>query len=72
MENSEKEKLVKREENTDQPIEHDYNAHKQDPGPSEEAVVEKDEKGAGQMMKWIIPILVVIMFIIYFFVFRKP
>ena len=72
MENSEKDKLETREVNTNQPIEKDYEAHKGNPGPSLEAVVEKDEKGAGQMMKWIIPILVVIMFIIYFFVFRKP
>lgn len=71
MTDSEKKLIEKREENTNQPIETDYNAHIENPGPSIEAVVEEDKKGAGQMMKWIIPILVVIMFLVYFFVVKK-
>ncbi|MFC5284391.1 hypothetical protein [Pedobacter alpinus] len=57
------------EENRKSPqgIEHDYNEHKENPGPSEEAVLEKNEKGAGQAMKWIIPIILVILFIVYMF-----
>ena len=49
-------------------IEHDYNQHKENPGPSEEAVTEKNENGAGQAMKWIIPICIVILFIVYLIV----
>jgi hypothetical protein len=71
MEKSEKEKLEIREENTNQPIEQDYDAHKENPGPSKEAVVEKNEKGAGQIMRWLIPILVILMLVVYFFVYRK-
>ncbi len=48
-------------------IEHDYNEHQQNPAPSEEAVNEKDENGGGQALKWIIPICVVVLFIVYFF-----
>ncbi len=51
-----------------QGIEHDYNKHKENPAPSEEAVTEKNNKGAGQAMKWIIPILLVVLFIVYLFV----
>jgi hypothetical protein len=52
------------------PIEHDYDKHKSDPGPSEESVVEKNNKGAGPVMKWIIPIIVVLLFILWF-IYRK-
>ena len=48
-------------------IEHDYNENKRNPGPSEEAVTEKNEHGAGQTLKWIIPVCVVALLIIYFF-----
>ena len=50
-------------------IEHNYEAHKENPGPAP-TVNEPDNKGAGQAMKWIIPILVVIL-LIYWFAFRK-
>lgn len=54
-----------------QPIEHDYDANKENnPGPSEEAVTEKDENGAGSVLRWIIPILVVALLIVWLF-FRK-
>jgi hypothetical protein len=61
----------KSEENKKSPtgVEHDYEAHKENnPAPSKEAVFEKDEKGAGQAMKWIIPILIVLLFITYFII----
>lgn len=49
-------------------IEHNYNEHQQNPAPSEEAVKEKNEEGGGQALKWIIPICVVVLFIIYFLI----
>jgi len=52
------------------PIETNYEAHKENPGPAP-TVNEPDNKGAGQAMKWIIPIVVVILLIIYFFFFRN-
>ncbi len=48
-----------------------YNEHKEHPAPSEEAILEKNNKGAGQALKWIIPLCVVILFIIYFLVRNK-
>jgi hypothetical protein len=48
------------------PIETDYAKHEEDPGPSPQAVNEPDDKGAGQTMKWIIPIIVAILFILWF------
>jgi hypothetical protein len=61
-------------ENTDdqpRPIETDYAHHQQDPGPSPQAVKEENNKGAGPAMKWIIPILIIIL-LIYWFIIRKP
>ncbi len=46
-------------------VEHDYNEHKANPAPSEEAVNEKNENGGGLALKWIIPISVVILLIVY-------
>lgn len=51
-----------------EPIETNYPQHKQHPGPSEEAVVEKDENGAGKVLRWIIPALVVILVVCWFIV----
>ncbi|WP_432711648.1 hypothetical protein [Pedobacter sp.] len=51
------------------PIEHDYSAHENDPGPSPEAVNEDDKDGAGKAMKWIIPIVIILLFIIYWIMF---
>ena len=58
----------KSEENLKSPtgVEHNYEAHIENPAAPEEAVFEKNEKGAGQAMKWIIPILIVLLFIVYF------
>ncbi|MFD0941221.1 hypothetical protein [Pedobacter boryungensis] len=52
------------------PIETNYEAHKENPGPAP-TVNEPDNKGAGQAMKWIIPIVVVILLVIYFLYFRN-
>ena len=52
-------------------IEHDYDKHQENPAPSEEAVKEKNDEGAGPAMKWIIPICLVILFIVYLIVRDK-
>lgn len=59
-------KHVENPQDTPKPIETDYAKHEQDPGPSPQAVNEDNDKGAGQTMKWIIPIIVVIMLILWF------
>jgi hypothetical protein len=51
------------------PIEHNYAAHENDPGPAPEAINEEDKDGAGKAMKWIIPIVILILFIIYWVMF---
>ena len=51
-------------------VETDYEAHKADPGPAP-TVQEADNKGAGPAMKWIIPIAIVALLIIYFLFFRN-
>ncbi|WP_028295457.1 hypothetical protein [Olivibacter sitiensis] len=48
-------------------IEKDYNAHQENPGPSEESIKEKDDKPVANTIKWVIAIAVIIMAIIYFF-----
>ncbi|WP_316829491.1 hypothetical protein [Pedobacter aquatilis] len=48
------------------PIEQDYESHKADPGPARPAVTEKDENGAGSVLKWILPIAVIIGLIVWF------
>jgi hypothetical protein len=52
------------------PIETDYHKHENNPGPAP-TVNEPDNKGAGQAMKWIIPIVVIVLLIIYFLYFRN-
>lgn len=52
------------------PIEHDYAKHEADPGPSPQAVKEKDINGAAVVMRWLIPLLVLIL-LIYWFAIRK-
>jgi hypothetical protein len=53
------------------PVEHNYDSHKQDPGPAPQAVNEPNDKGAGPALKWAIPIILVILFLLYFFLFRQ-
>lgn len=50
-------------------IEHNYSAHENDPGPAPEAINEEDKDGAGKVMKWIIPIVILILFLIYWIMF---
>ncbi|TDQ12091.1 hypothetical protein [Pedobacter metabolipauper] len=52
------------------PIEHDYAKHENDPGPSPQAVKEDNKDGAGPAMKWIIPIILIVLLILWF-VMRK-
>jgi hypothetical protein len=52
------------------PIEHDYEAHQDNPGPAP-TVNEPDNKGAGQAMKWIIPIIVAVLLIVWFLYFKN-
>jgi len=44
-------------------IEHDYEHHQRNPGPSPEAVHEENEEGAGQALKWVLPPLVLVLII---------
>ncbi|WP_157970347.1 hypothetical protein [Albibacterium indicum] len=47
-------------------IEENYPENQQNPGPSEEAVTEKDDKPASRTLNWVIIIAVVILAIIIF------
>ena len=51
------------------PIEHDYAKHEADPGPSPQAIKEKDINGAASVLRWIIPLLVIAL-LIYWLVYR--
>lgn len=57
-------------EQTPKPVETDYSKHEEDPGPSPQAVNEDNNNGAGPVMKWIIPIIIIGM-LIYWFLIRK-
>lgn len=52
------------------PIETNYDANKENPGPSEEAVTQKNDKSAGNTMRWVIPVLIALLFIFYFIFFK--
>ena len=52
------------------PVETDYEAHKENPKPAP-TVNEPDNKGAGVAMKWIIPIIVIILVVVYLIYFRN-
>jgi len=54
---------------TVKPVEHDYAKHENDPGPAPEAVFEDDKEGASKVMKWIIPVLIIILLIVYWIMF---
>ncbi|MEJ7557876.1 MAG: hypothetical protein WKF66_06165 [Pedobacter sp.] len=49
------------------PVEHNYAKHENDPGPSPQAVDEYNNKGAGPVLKWILPVIVLILLIFWFF-----
>ena len=70
MENTDP-KFVENQDSTPKPVEHDYAKHENDPGPSPQAVEEENDKGAGPTMKWIIPILIIILLIVYWMFFRN-
>lgn len=46
--------------------EHDYAHHKQNPGPSKEALEEKSDKPASRLLQWVIIIAIVVLTIIIF------
>lgn len=52
------------------PVETDYEAHANNPGPAP-TVNEPDNKGAGQAMKWVIPIAIVILVVLYLIFFKN-
>ncbi len=49
------------------PVEQDYAAHETNPGPSKEAVTEKDDRSVGVVLKWLIPIVVLLLAVAWFF-----
>jgi hypothetical protein len=69
MENTDP-KFRENQEGNPKPVEHDYPKHEQDPGPSPQAVNEKNNKGAGPALNWILPILVIALIIIYWLFFK--
>jgi uncharacterized protein HemX len=59
-------------QSTPKPIETDYEKHSDNPGPSRTAVEEKgtNNEGASSVLKWIIPIAIIIGLVVWF-VMRK-
>lgn len=47
--------------------EQDYNSHQENPAPAPEALEEKDDKPAGNTIKWAITIAIVVLLIIFLF-----
>lgn len=68
MENKE-EQHSKDHPHAHKPIEDNYPKHQADPGPSPNAVKEKDINGAAIVLRWIIPLLVIGL-LIYWLFFR--
>ena len=64
MEPREKEQL---ERKSPEGVEEDYPHHKEHPDAPKEAIIEENSKGGGQVLKWLIPLLVVILLLIYLF-----
>lgn len=52
------------------PVETNYEAHQDDPKPAP-TVNEPDDKGAGPTMKWVIPIVIIVLLVIFFLYFRN-
>lgn len=50
-----------------QKVETNYDENKANPGPSEEAVTEKDDSTVGGTLKWVIGIIVVILLLLWIF-----
>lgn len=70
MENQSGNNIDDQNKHTTANVETDYDAHKDNPAPAP-TVNEPDNKGAGQAMKWIIPIVVAILLIVWFIFFRN-
>ena len=65
----EEQKKAYLEKKSPEGVEEDYNKNKEDnPAPSEEAILEKNDKPAGLNITLILIICVVILFIVYFVV----
>jgi len=58
-------KHVENPQDKPKPIETDYAKHENDPGPSPQAVNEEDDKSAASTMKWILPVIVVVLVILW-------
>lgn len=69
MENQ-SENIDEQNKHTTTDVETDYEAHQENPKPAP-TVNEPDNKGAGQAMKWIIPIVVAILLVVWFVFFRN-
>lgn len=69
MENTESD-FKENPENTPREVETDYPKHQDDPGPSPQAVNEDNDKGAGPVIKWGVPIIILVL-LIYWLFLRK-
>ncbi|ADY51656.1 hypothetical protein Pedsa_1086 [Pseudopedobacter saltans DSM 12145] len=66
MENKEREELDKlNEKHTPNPIETDYEANKENPGPAKEAVTEKNDEKAGRLQYWLLFVIMVVLLIFW-------
>jgi len=45
------------------PVEHHYEEHAKEPGPSPEAMYDRQDEGAGEALKWILPPLILMLII---------
>ncbi|MFD1631726.1 hypothetical protein [Pseudopedobacter beijingensis] len=67
MENKKQEELDKlNKRHTPNPIETDYEANKENPGPSEEAVTQKNDEKAGKLQPKLLPIIIAVLLILWF------
>lgn len=69
MENTESDFKENSKNNTPE-VETDYPKHQDDPGPSPQAVNEDNDKGAGPVIKWGVPIIILLL-LIYWLFLRK-
>lgn len=69
MENTESD-FKENPENNPREVETDYPKHQDDPGPSPQDVNEDNDKGAGPVIKWGVPIIILIL-LIYWLFLRK-
>ncbi|GAA4778952.1 hypothetical protein GCM10023231_01990 [Olivibacter ginsenosidimutans] len=55
-----------RKNSTKTTVETDYAAHEENPGPPKVAIEEKNDKGASNVMNWVILMVVIVLLIVYF------